>query len=303
MSRIRGLVSNIQRYSVGDGPGIRTTVFLKGCPLTCMWCHNPELISPHKELILRDDRCIGCGECLPVCEVSAISREGNSLVTDRSRCIACGRCADVCVAEARALVGSEMSVDEVLQEVLKDKVFYVESGGGVTFSGGEPFCQPEFLLSLLGASKARGIQTAVDTSGHFSSNLIPRADRLVDLYLYDLKTLDDAKHRAFTGVSNTLILENLQRLAEHQNKVIVRVPVIPGFNDDPAEGRGLGRFIGRLPGVSEVHILPYHKSGIDKYRRLGQEYRMGHVVDLSKEHLEALAAEIGQHVATVVIGG
>lgn len=303
MNLTKGLVSNIQRYSVSDGPGIRTTVFLKGCPLSCKWCHNPESVSPERELILREDRCIGCGDCLQVCAQRAISREGERLVTDRARCIACGRCVDVCCAEGRALVGTEMSADEVLQEVLKDKVFYLESGGGVTFSGGEPFHQPEFLLSLLGASRLLEIHTAVDTSGCFPPELLPRAEGLVDLYLFDLKTLDDAKHRDFTGASNRLILENLRRLAGHQTRVVVRVPIVPGFNDDIAEIRRLGRFLEELPGVDEAHILPYHSSGVDKYRRLGREYRMAGAAEPSQEQLEALAAEIGRHVATVVIGG
>lgn len=303
MELTKGLVSNIQRYSVSDGPGIRTTVFLKGCPLRCKWCHNPESVSPEKQLILREDRCIGCGECLRVCEQHAIRREGTRLVTDRAECTRCGRCVAVCYADARGLVGTEMSADEVMLEVSKDTVFYAESGGGVTFSGGEPFDQPEFVLSLLRASKARAIHTAVDTSGHFPPELPGRAAGLVDLYLFDLKTLDEARHRDFTGASNTLILKNLQMLVEHRNKVVVRVPIVPTFNDDLAEIRRLGRFIAGLPGVDEIHVLPYHKSGVAKYRRLGQEYKMEQAAEPAPERLEHLAAELGKHVARVVIGG
>jgi pyruvate formate lyase activating enzyme len=299
----KGLVSNIQRYSVSDGPGIRTTVFLKGCPLGCKWCHNPESVSPEKQLILREDRCIGCGECLVVCEQHAIRREGSRLVTDRAKCVRCGRCVDVCYAEARGLVGREMSTDEVMREVSKDKVFYAQSCGGVTFSGGEPFHQPEFLLSLLKASRAQGIHTAVDTSGHFLPELFGRADGLVNLYLFDLKTLDEARHRDFTGVSNTLILENLRALVEHRNRVVVRVPIVPKFNDDLAEIRRIGLFVEGLPGVDEIHILPYHKSGVAKYQRLGQEYGMEQAAEPTPERLEQLAAELGKHVARVVIGG
>lgn len=303
MEAVKGLVSNIQRYSVSDGPGIRTTVFLKGCPLACKWCHNPESVSPRKELMLREDRCIGCGQCVSVCEQHAISAEGKRLVTDRAKCVACGRCVDVCCAEARALVGAEMSADDVMAEVVKDSVFYVESGGGVTFSGGEPFHQPEFLLSLLGAAKAHRLSTAVDTSGYFAPPLLSRAEGLVDLYLFDLKTLDDAKHRGFTGVSNALILQNLRRLVEHQSKVIVRVPIVPGLNDSIGEARQVGLFVYGLPGVDEVHILPYHRSGLEKYRRLGREYAMVEVSEPRQDRLAALAAEIGKYVATVVIGG
>jgi len=303
MDLTKGLVTNIQRYSVNDGPGIRTTVFLKGCPLSCRWCHNPEAISPAPEIVLREDRCIGCGDCLPVCEQHAISRQGERLLTDRSKCTRCGRCVDVCYAEARSLAGEEMTSDDVVREVMKDKTFYSESGGGVTFSGGEPFHQPEFLLSLLRACKSRELHTAVDTSGHLPSELLARADGLVDLYLFDLKTLDDSKHRDFTGVSNGLIIENLCRLVKHRNRVVVRVPVVPGFNDDIDEAGRLGQFVEGLPGVDEVHVLPYHRSGIEKYRRLGKPYRMNEAAEPPREHLEALAAEIARHVAKVVIGG
>ena len=303
MDLTKGLVSNIQRYSVSDGPGIRTTVFLKGCPLRCKWCHNPESVSPDKELIVREDRCIGCGECLRVCDHQAIRLEGARLVTDRARCTGCGRCVEVCYAEARGLVGAEMTADDVMLEVAKDKVFYLRSGGGVTFSGGEPFHQPEFLLSLLAAARAQGIHTAVDTSGHFPAEVLDRAAGLVGLYLFDLKTLDEARHRDFTGVSSKLILENLRRLVEHQNRVIVRVPVVPGFNDSPGEMRRIGEFVGALRGVEEVDLLPYHKTGIAKYRRLGREYQMEHAAELGQERLRALAAEVGKYVARVVVGG
>lgn len=303
MELTRGLVSNIQRYSVNDGPGIRTTVFMKGCPLACKWCHNPESLRPKPELMLREDRCIGCGECILVCERHAISRKGEHLVTDRSKCVACGRCVAVCYADARALVGSEMTSAEVVEEVLKDKAFFLESGGGVTFSGGEPFYQPEFLLSMLRVSKSNGLHTAVDTSGHFPPDLLDKADGLVDLYLFDLKTLDDSRHRDFTGASNVLILENLRRLAKHRKNVTVRIPIVPGFNDDIDEARRLGRFVEDLPGVDEVDILPYHKSGVEKYRRLGRPYALSDAIEPSRERLEAIAAEIARHVPRVLIGG
>jgi pyruvate formate lyase activating enzyme len=300
---MKGLVSNIQRYSVSDGPGIRTTVFLKGCPLACKWCHNPESMSSRKQLVLRGDRCIGCGECLAVCEAKAITRSGSGLATDRARCVTCGRCVEVCYAGARELAGCEMATGDVMEEVLKDRVFCERSGGGVTFSGGEPFHQPGFLLSLLKASRAEGIHTAVDTSGYAPQEVLNEAEGLVDLFLFDLKTRDDARHKDFTGVSNRLILENLRRLAGHQNTVIVRVPVIPGFNDDATEICRIGALIADIPGIDEVHLLPYHRSGIDKYRRLGLQYDMEVVAEPSREKLETLARELAQHVATVVLGG
>jgi pyruvate formate lyase activating enzyme len=196
-----------------------------------------------------------------------------------------------------------MSTDEVIAEVSKDKVFYGQSGGGVTFSGGEPFLQGEFLLSLLRAAGAGNVHTAVDTSGYVSPALLDQASDSIDLFLYDIKVLDDAKHREFTGVSNTLILENLRRLVGRRKQVVVRVPIIPAINDRPAEIRGIGEFVTSLGGISEVHILPYHKSGIDKYRRLGQEYGMEHAGQVSAESLGLIAAELTRYVPRVVIGG
>jgi len=300
---MQGLVSNIQRYSVNDGPGIRTTVFLKGCPLACKWCHNPESISPERQLMLREDRCIGCGECMLVCGGQAISRDRGRPVTDRRKCLRCGRCTEVCHAEARSLVGREMSTEEVIAEVSKDKVFYAPSGGGVTFSGGEPFLQSEFLLSLLKAAGAGNVHTAVDTSGYASPALLDEASELVDLFLYDIKAIDDTRHRGFTGVSNGLILENLRRLVARQNQVVVRVPIIPAVNDDPAEILKIGVFVASLGGIGEIHVLPYHESGVDKYRRLGQEYGMEYAGQPSAESLGLIAAELTKYVPRVVIGG
>jgi pyruvate formate lyase activating enzyme len=196
-----------------------------------------------------------------------------------------------------------MSTGEVIAEVSKDEVFYGQSGGGVTFSGGEPFLQPEFLLSLLRAARACNVHTAVDTSGYVAPALVEAASELVDLFLYDIKTLDDEKHQGFTGVSNALILENLRGLAGRQAEVVLRVPIIPTINDDPAEIRKIGGFVASLGGIGEIHILPYHKSGIEKYRRLGQEYGMEYADQPSAESLRLIAAELARYVPRVIIGG
>ena len=298
-----GIVFNIQRFSVNDGPGIRTTVFLKGCPLHCRWCHNPESISPKKELILREDRCIRCGDCLRLCRNGAISEKDGKFVTSRRACQQCGDCVQLCYAEAREIVGKEMSVEEVMKEIERDAVFFDESGGGVSFSGGEPFLQHEFLLQLLKISKGRGFRTVVDTTGFTSANILEESLPFVDLFLYDVKTLDEQKHKDYTGVSNQQILGNLQLLLHRRKDVIVRIPIIPGVNDSPQEIQQIGSFVGSLGGIREVQLLPYHQTGIEKYRRLGLEYTMNETTPPTEKQLNEIADELGNHVELVSIGG
>lgn len=298
-----GMIFNIQRYSVNDGPGIRTTVFLKGCPLHCKWCHNPESISPGKEIIIREDRCIRCGECFLTCNYFAVKDIDNKYISDREICVQCGRCIEVCYAEARALAGKEITVDEVMNEVEKDIIFYNQSGGGVTYSGGEPFLQHEFLIELLRASKQENLHTTVDTSGYISYEILQKASRFIDLYLYDVKTLDDTIHKSFTGVSNKLILENLMRLAEWQKNIIVRVPLIPTVNDSLEAMQEIGCYVASLKSINEIHLLPYHPTGVEKYNRLGVEYSFKKDLMISKESLNKLQNELLRYIPTVVIGG
>jgi pyruvate formate lyase activating enzyme len=301
---MKGLVFNIQRFSVNDGPGIRTTVFLKGCPLHCKWCHNPESISSNRQLILREDRCIRCGDCFALCKNHAVKRrEDGGFSTMRDVCIECGDCVEVCNAEAREIAGKEMTVSEVLAEVDRDVIFYEHSGGGVTFSGGEPLLQHEFLCSALEACKLKKIHTVVDTTGLTPPDVLDRIARFVDLFLFDLKTLDDAKHRQFTGVSNAQILRNLKWLSEQNRNVIVRIPVIPGFNDDPADVQASGAFVASLGNVGEIHLLPYHTTGIEKYRRLGMEYQMHDAVPLSVDDMSDIVKSLRTYVPHVSIGG
>jgi pyruvate formate lyase activating enzyme len=298
-----GTIFNIQRYSVNDGPGIRTTVFLKGCPLHCKWCHNPESISSDKEIILREDHCIRCGDCFSTCEQHAVHRNGSGFVTEREKCIQCGHCIDVCYTEARALVGKEQTVDDVMSEIIKDVIFYSESGGGATFSGGEPLLQHEFLISLLTACKQNNIHTAVDTSGYTSPAILEGVSNSVDLFLYDIKTLDDTTHKNFTGVSNKLILDNLRKLTEWHNNVIVRIPIIPGINDDLEQMRQLGKFILSLKQIHEIHLLPYHQTGIEKYRRLGLDYPMKYTIQPKQDSLNKIVSELKLFIPNVLIGG
>lgn len=297
------MIFNIQRFSVNDGPGIRTTVFLKGCPLHCRWCHNPESISPRKELMLRQDRCVRCGDCRTLCRNGAIGDVNGEFVTSREVCLQCGECVELCYSGARELVGEEMTVGEVMEEIERDRVFFNQSGGGVSFSGGEPLLQHEFLLALLQMCKEMGLHTVVDTTGFTTPVILDQVSRCVDLFLYDLKTLDDDKHRKYTGVSNRLIFENLRRLVHGGKEVVLRIPVIPGVNDEPDQVRKIGEFVASLFHIREIQLLPYHQTGIDKYHRLGVEYRMSHTRPPTEEEMNAIASDLRNHVRSVSIGG
>ena len=291
------------RFSVNDGPGIRSTVFLKGCPLSCPWCHNPESLQKETEIVLREDRCIRCGECIDACKHGAIASVDGHVITDRGLCTKCGECVLRCYADAREQVGREMTTEAVMKEVLQDRVFFDESGGGVTFSGGEPLLQHGFLLSLLSACRQEGLHTVVDTSGCASPAILERIAPLVDLFLYDLKMMDDVKHKAFTGVSNVLLLENLRRLLQWKKQVIVRIPLIPGVNDDAENLRSSGRWISSLQGIHEVHVLPYHTSGVGKYSRLGKAFTLGSLGIPDEQSIAEAVAALQNFVPSVVVGG
>jgi pyruvate formate lyase activating enzyme len=300
---MKGLVFNIQRFSVNDGPGIRTTVFLKGCPLRCKWCHNPESISSTQQLILRDDRCIRCGDCFSLCKNRAVRRVDGGYVTVRETCMECGECIEVCNSQAREIAGKEMTTEEVVLEIEKDIVFYEHSGGGASFSGGEPLLQHEFLTTLLRECRKKSIHTVVDTTGFTTPGILERVSEFVDLFLFDLKTLDEVKHKEFTGVSNGPILGNLRFLANLGKDVIVRIPVIPGVNDDPAAIRALGSFVSSLGNVREIQLLPYHTTGLEKYRRLGMEFEMKDTLPPSADDLSGIVRELRTYVSSVCIGG
>jgi pyruvate formate lyase activating enzyme len=265
------VVFDIRRFSVHDGPGIRTTVFLKGCPLRCSWCHNPEGLSAAPEVVWRAQRCTRCGSCIAACPEDALRWAGDTPELDRSRCTLCDACSDACYADARELLGRTMDAAAVVAAVERDRPFYDESGGGVTFSGGEPLAQPAFLAALLRESSAREIHTALDTSGYAPWSVLDAVRDDVDLFLYDVKTMDDARHRQATGVSNVPILDNLERLAGLGHRVVMRLPLVPGVNDDDANVRATGAFAAWL-GVERVVVLPYHRFGGDKYGRLGRDY-------------------------------
>lgn len=287
---LSGLILNIQRFSIQDGPGIRTTVFLKGCPLGCVWCHNPESMSPLRQIVFLQNRCIGCGECGRHCPGAKIDGGERALPPGHEHCLLCGACIEACPTQARQMAGTEMTVQQVLAEVLQDRVFYEASGGGVTFSGGEPLAQPEFLRGLLAACRAHGLHTAVDTCGMARLEDLAAVAPLTDLFLYDLKMMDEEKHRRFTRVSNATILDNLRSLGRLHEQIWVRVPIIPGFNDSPADLEAAARFVAGIIGVRQVNLLPFHKTGLGKLRRLGRASEMSETEPPSVEAMDKALA-------------
>jgi pyruvate formate lyase activating enzyme len=266
----KGLVFNIQRYSIHDGPGIRTTVFLKSCPLSCFWCQNPESQAGKPEILLDKRKCTLCGACVAACGSKASWLLAESSTIDRRICVGCGECVTVCLNEARRLVGKTMTVEEVMHQVLRDVKFYENSGGGVTLSGGEAAAQPEFALSILKNCKAAGLHTVLDTCGAVSWSILQKLLDYTDLVLYDIKHMDEKKHREATGMDNRLILKNATRIFHHR-PMRVRVPMIPGFNDSADEVRAIARFVkNELNGVP-IDLLSYNRMGENKFEFLERE--------------------------------
>ncbi len=284
-----GIIFDIKKYSIHDGPGIRTTVFFKGCPLSCWWCHNPESQRICIEKLYAAGRCIGCGDCVAACPENAIREMESGLFTDPEKCLQCGSCADICVADASEMAGRKLSVSQVMAEIEKDTAFYDASCGGITFSGGEPLAQPDFLSALLIACKDRRIHTTLDTSGFSEWKAMDLIRHHVDLFLFDLKLMDDEKHRLFTGVSNRRILENLKALSAGGHRIRIRIPVIPGITDTDDNIAAVGIFAAALPSVPPIDLLPYHHFAAAKYERLGNVYRLMDMRPPAAESLTRLA--------------
>lgn len=299
---LQGTIFHLARFAIHDGPGIRTVVFLKGCPLRCWWCHSPEGQLAGPELLLRRDRCIRCGQCLEACPHGAIRDAGDGFDTLAAECALCGTCAAACPTGAREIAGRTVTVHELLSEIERDIVFYDQSGGGVTFSGGEPLAQAAFLEAMLEACRERAIHTAIETSGFAPVDRFQAVAALADLVLFDVKLLDDERHRRVTGVSNRAILENLARLARWHRAVRVRIPLVPGVNDAPADLDAIGRFVASL-GLRAVDVLPYHTAGAAKYARLGRPYLLADAPPAAPDTVASAVRALEASGLSVHVGG
>jgi pyruvate formate lyase activating enzyme len=304
-----GLIFDIQRFSVHDGPGIRTTVFFKGCSLRCFWCHNPEGIQPRPQIQYLENRCIHCGECVTTCLDEGQQLINGSHTYVRDLCKQCGTCIEVCYADALQWVGRKASVEEVMAEVMADCVFYETSGGGVTLSGGDPVLQPDFAKALLVACRANGVHSAIETAGNVTWKILGEIISLVDLVMMDLKHMNPERHRAVTGVSNVKILENARKISDSGKPVIFRTPIVPGVNDSQEEIGEIGKFINSLsnhrhgsgsrtaPIIWE--LLAFHRLAADKYRSLGLKYKAQELTLQSKEEFGQLVKVAQESGVTV----
>jgi len=294
MKNVSGNVFQMQRWSVNDGDGIRTTVFLKGCPLRCKWCANPESWNCSLEIFFLAEKCSSCGRCANVCPAKAISVDSGGYSFNRNNCDACGKCCEACPVGARKMIGLQLTIEEIMRVLKRDAIFYRESGGGVTFSGGEPFMQPDFLRQLVAACKRINIDTAIETSGYFDWEQCKDIIPMLDCVFVDIKHMNDQRHRLLTGVSNRPILENIKLISQNNPYTIIRVPLIDGVNADEKNIRSMCSFLQQHTQIAGIELLHYHELGRAKYQALGYgqspEYKSP-----DKSHIEYLKDVIAEY--------
>jgi pyruvate formate lyase activating enzyme len=298
---LAGNIFAIKRYALHDGPDLRVTIFFKGCPLSCLWCHNPEGLNFGKEILTQVDRCVGCGACQASCPTGALSQGPHW--RDHVRCTVCGICAQVCPALAHECIGQTLTVAQVMAEIAKEAPFFEGTSGGVTFSGGEPLAQPDFLLALLRACGQRGWHRAVDTSAWVSWEIFQKILKVTDIFLIDLKHMDACEHKKLTGVDNVIILDNARRLAHSGAKIYFRMPLIPGLNDQSTNLEHTAEFILSLPIAPSIDLLPYHGTAKNKYMKLGRDYPGENLHTADHKAISQAAALFQRRGLTVRIGG
>ncbi len=297
----KALIFNVQKYNIYDGPGIRTLIFFKGCPLRCKWCANPEGLERRIQVMLKNDVCINCGRCVGACPlgIHQFSKASLRHIVDRTiQCIGCRKCVEVCPTRAIEIMGEEKTISELMEIIREDRVFYEQSGGGVTLGGGEVTAQPEAALSLLQACKREGIHTAIETSGYVQREKLIRLAEFVDLFLYDIKIIDTIKHNKWTGVHNERILDNLELLLRGRHHVKIRLPLLKGVNDALEDIEGIAQFLLPYKDFSHfegIDLLPYHKMGVAKYKQLELEYAFAGDPSLSTEDLKKIKNHLKQH--------